>query len=91
MIQSKAVSEFAVGDRVEVIQRVERFGFLDRIIEIGETGTVTRIDADDRSLLFGVQMDRPVAGAEETDNEVQWYFDELNPDDPMDDVRKVQG
>jgi hypothetical protein len=90
MNKSEAVAEFAVGDRVEVIRPVERFGFLDRVIEIGETGVVTRVDVDDRSLLFGVRMDEPVAGAEETDNEVQWYFDDLNPDDPMDDLRKIE-
>lgn len=67
---------YAAGDRVRLTRNVDRYPHF--IAPAGATGVLTSCDND----LWAVRLDLKVDGAEDWDNEVQWY-----PDNCGDDAR----
>lgn len=83
MTGAETVSEFAVGDRVELVRLVDRLP--DFLVEAGKTGTVTC--ANEREVY--VQMDDKIDGAEEWDNQIIWDLVNCDWEIPGDDLRKI--
>ncbi len=81
--KSKALEQFSVGDRVELIRPVDRFPFF--AVMDGAVGTVTTVEDG----CFCVRMDDFIDGAEEWQNEIVWDMDDLELDDPMNDIRRI--
>lgn len=81
--ESKALTEFAVGDRVKLIRPVDRFPFFG--VDEGATGTVSIVEPN----CFAVRMDETIDGAEEWDNAIVWDMYDLELDDPMADIQQL--
>ena len=62
---------FKVGDRVKLLQNVDRFP--DFLADEGMTGTVDTVEIDGS---LAVKMDAAIAGCEEWDNCICWYDDQ---------------
>lgn len=60
-----------VGTRVRLTRDVERYPHF--VAEAGMEGTVTEVSEE----RVAVQLDDPVPGAEEWDNEIHWYKDQF--------------
>jgi hypothetical protein len=67
MLKQLRADGFDVGARVRTVQPIDRFPHF--VIPAGRFGTITQVDADQIS----VQMDEFVPGAEEWDNSIMWY------------------
>lgn len=70
------------GTRVRLTREVERYPHFTA--EAGLTGTVTKFDEE----VVAVQLDDPVSGAEEWNNEIHWYRDQFEDEDFTDVFQK---
>lgn len=78
------VKRFRMGDRVRLVQDVERYPHFTA--PRGTTGTVTFSDvAPNAQIRLLMLADKKIRGAEEWQNQIEWAYD----DDPADDLEHV--
>ena len=63
---------FKVGDRVKLLQHVDRYP--DFLADEGMTGTVDTVEIDGS---IAVRMDKTIEGCEPWDNCICWYEDRI--------------